>query len=549
MQNSKNSIQRRQVPISEALKIAVEHQRAQRISQAEAIYRQVLAAEPNNSHALHLLGLVAYQTGDLGAARTLIERALAVRTDVPDYHANLGEVWRTAGDPQRAINCYQEALRLAPNLAEIRINLANALIDAGREKEAGEQYKQAGSGANVKEIHDMADKLERMNRLQGARLLSSRGLDLAPDHAGLNIIAARLDRREGAFLEGIARLKRIPVDQMDIHAAIQRGTELGRLYDRLNEADEAYDSFVSAGQLKSEMYRAKGISKDPALQEIASMEAVLTPEWTANWSAINLNESFERAAPVFLVGFPRSGTTLLEQVLSKHSQITTLEEKPLAEMLAKIVEQRYGNYPASIAGLSTADCLSLRQQYFQSADSLCRSAPGQVLVDKFPLNLVRLPLLARVFPDAKYIFALRHPFDAVLSGFMQNFTPNSAMANFCSVEDAALFYDRVMRIWRLTREQLSLPVHVIEYENVVSNFGGEVARLLEFLGLPWEDGVHTFSSSAGAGRVVNTPSYHQVAEPIYQRSSNRWLRYGPHLKSVENILTPWIEYFDYGDPQ
>lgn len=104
------SIHRRRVPISEALKIALEHQRAQRIPQAEAIYRQVLAVEPRHPHALHLLGLIAYQAGDLDEARALIGQAIAVRADVPDFHANLGEAWRAAGEPERAIACYREAL-------------------------------------------------------------------------------------------------------------------------------------------------------------------------------------------------------------------------------------------------------------------------------------------------------------------------------------------------------------------------------------------------------------------------------------------------------
>ncbi|MCD6706004.1 MAG: sulfotransferase [Thiobacillus sp.] len=542
------SLQRKQVPISEALKIALEHQRAHRIPQAEAIYRQVLAVEPRHPHALHLLGLIAYQAGDMDEARALIGQAIAVRADVPDYHANLGEAWRAAGEPERAIACYQEALRLAPDLPEIRLHLANALMDAGREAEAAEQYRQTGAGAgnDAEAIHRMADGLERMNRLQGARRLTDAGLEIAPDHAGLNLVAARLDRREGAIREGIARLQRFSATPLDLKTAIGRDTELGRLHDRAGEIDEAFRMFEAAGRDKTEMYRASGISKDLALDEVAEMESALTPAWLASWGE-GVNDGFERPAPVFLIGFPRSGTTLLEQVLASHSAIATLEERPVAEMLARIVDERHGGYPAGLAGLSPQDILALRQSYFQTVDSLIRVAPGQTFVDKFPLNLVRLPLLARIFPDARYILALRHPADAVLSGFMQNFSRNSAMANFCTLEDAARFYERVMGLWRRCTDMLPITYHAVKYEGMVEDFDGEVKRLLDFLGLPWEDGVREFQQASRKGKLINTPSYHQVAEPIYRRAKERWRRYEPHLRPVAPILAPWVAYFGYAD--
>ncbi len=542
------SNQPKRVPISEALKIALEHQRAQRIPQAEAIYRQVLAVEPHNPHALHLLGLIAYQAGDMEQARALIGQAIAVRADVPDFHANLGETWRAAGEPERAIACYQEALHLAADLPEIRLNLANALMDAGREAEAEEQYRQASTGAgnDVEAIHKMADGLERMNRLQGARHLTTVGLEIAPDHAGLNLVAARLDRREGASREGIARLQRFAATALDLKTTIERDTELGRLLDRAGEVDEAFRMFEAAGRHKAEMFRVSGITKDLALDEIAKMTSVLTPTWLESRGE-TVNGGFERPAPVFLIGFPRSGTTLLEQVLASHSAITTLEEKPVAEMLTRIIDDRHGGYPAALARLSSQAIRTLRQSYFQGVDGLIRVAPGQTFIDKFPLNLVRLPLLARIFPDARYILALRHPADAVLSGFMQNFSPNSAMANFCTLEDAAHFYDRAMGLWRRCAEMLPIAYHAVKYEDMVEDFDDEVKRLLDFLGLPWEAGVRQYHETSRKGKVINTPSYHQVAEPIYRRAKERWRRYEPHLRAVAPILAPWAAYFGYAD--
>jgi hypothetical protein len=172
----------------------------------------------------------------------------------------------------------------------------------------------------------------------------------------------------------------------------------------------------------------------------------------------------------------------------------------VAAKLAQYVEQRPDRYPGALSSLAPHDCEALRQFYFQQADSLIRLAPGQILIDSFPLNL------ARVFPDARFISASRRPHAAVLSGFMQSFLPNSAMANICSLQDAADFNNRIMRIWRASTELLPLSVHVVKYEDVVDD-----AR--------WP--------------------------PIYRHARERWHRYAAHLQPIEHTLAPWVAYSGY----
>lgn len=536
----------KRLSVSAALQLALDHHGAGRIPEAEAIYRQILAADPRHPHALHLLGLLAYQAGNLTKAMELIEAAIQSRGDVPDFHANLGEAFRAAGNLERAIACHREAVRLEPALPEIRLSLANALADAGQPEAAAEQYRQAAlaAGGDAGAIRRMADGLERMNRLEGARQLLDQGLAAAPDHPELNLLAAKVDRREGAFQQGIERLERLAGQEMALATSIALLTQLGMLYDRTDRADEAFQAFEAAGRRKAERYLSQGIAKEPGLEEIEATRTALTKEWLTRWRK-GPTTGFARPAPVFLVGFPRSGTTLLEQVLASHSGIATLEEKPVVEMLVEQVRRQPGGYPGGLANLSTQTIAGLRNGYFQRVDQLVSVAPGQLLIDKFPLNIVRLPLVARIFPDARYILALRHPADTVLSGFMQNFSPNSAMANFCAIDDAARFYDRVMGLWRQSSELLGVNFHPIKYEALVEDFDGEVAKLLGFLGLPWEEGVRDYRETARKGKKIGTPSYHQVAEPIYHRAKERWRRYEGHLKPIEPTLAPWVEYFGY----
>jgi len=172
-------------------------------------------------------------------------------------------------------------------------------------------------------------------------------------------------------------------------------------------------------------------------------------------------------------------------------------------------------------------------------------SPGKILLDKLPLHIIDMPFIHRVFPDAKFIFMLRHPMDSILSCFMQDFQLNGAMANFLHLEDAAKFYDTVMRLWRQSVELMPVNYHIARYENLVANFNGETQRLLDFLGLPWEESLLDYQKKARSRKMINTPSYNQVSEPIYSRAVYRWQRYEVFLAPILPIIDPWVEYFGY----
>ena len=162
-----------------------------------------------------------------------------------------------------------------------------------------------------------------------------------------------------------------------------------------------------------------------------------------------------------------------------------------------------------------------------------------------PLNIAHAGLIHRLFPEAKFILALRDPRDCVLSCFMQTFLPNDAMANFLTLEDAAKFYDFVMDLWKQYEGMLPLTVHRVRYEDVVSNFDESVRSLLQFLGLPWDDAVSHYQDTAMKREQIRTPSYHQVVQPIYKRASGRWLNYRIQIQPVLGILEPWAKQFGY----
>ena len=203
-----------------------------------------------------------------------------------------------------------------------------------------------------------------------------------------------------------------------------------------------------------------------------------------------------------------------------------------------------GGFPDGIATLTADDALVLRDAYAEAVAGF-DPGDGSLLVDKLPMRTVQVGLIWRLFPKARFIFAVRHPCDVVLSGFMQDYQLNDAFANFFTLEDAVSMYEGVMSLWRLFEERLPLNSHRVRYESLVSDPRGEIGALLEFLEMPWDDAVLDFRTRVRERGLIDTTSYHQVAEPFYQRAAGRWLRYRRFFDPYMQRLTPFIEYFGY----
>jgi hypothetical protein len=265
--------------------------------------------------------------------------------------------------------------------------------------------------------------------------------------------------------------------------------------------------------------------------------------WLQQWRPIDAPASHPNIA--FLIGFPRSGTTLLNQVLDSHDAIQALEEKPLVAKVMDVVREMPKGYPHELAEFDAFDTGYLRDVYLRAAGEHGASDRSKLLLDKFPMQTNLTGLLHRIFPQAKFVFALRHPCDVVLSCFMQNFALNNTMANFCTLADAVALYTRTMDLWQLYREQLPLDVHTMRYEDVVDDFDGQTCALCDFLGVSWNAGLRDFSARAIERGHINTPSYEQVSRPIYREARYRWERYRHHLEPFLPNLQPYIERFGY----
>jgi len=236
---------------------------------------------------------------------------------------------------------------------------------------------------------------------------------------------------------------------------------------------------------------------------------------------------------------------LLDTILRSHPKVEVLEEKPVVDIFIRSLDKEINNDLNNLGKIDSSSVEKLRQIYFDNRNKYINFDSKKIYIDKMPLNLIHVGEIVRIFPGAKFIFAIRNPYDVILSCFMQQFSPNDAMANLTNFDDATNLYDLVMNLWFKYNEILSIKVQIVRYENVVENFNESINNLLNFLGLEWDDKVKEYYKTAENRGMINTPSYNQVNMPLYNKSINRWKNYENKFLDNKKILNKWTKKFDY----
>ncbi len=474
-----------------------------------------------------------------------LETALRLNPDLAEAHNNLGSVLKSLHRHGAAAAAFRRATKLRPEFAEAHSNLGNTLFQQEDLDGAVAALNKALAlnPDDLDTVRILAGLWERANRLDEARPVIERGLELAAEDEELNLLAAKCERRDGNIPAAIARLEKLDRPRAPERSAINISYELGRLHDQQDNGKRAYDFFTEANQRSRDYPAHAKINKNLFLDMIAGVDGQLSQAWVDSWSATPALAG--RAAPVFFFGFPRSGTTLIDQVLASHPGIKILDEQPAIDAMLGEIEGFPESYPGALAELTAAEIEQLRARYFEIADEFFKRESGGLIIDKMPLNIVHVVMIWRIFPHAQMIFALRHPFDVCLSCFMQNFEIGPAMANFFSLEDAANLYGKVMALWQKSVDALPLDCHTVKYEDFVDDFESQTRALLKFLGLEWDASMLEYTEQAKKRARIATVSYDQVVEPIYQRSQYRWKRYQDEIGASFDDLKPWAEKFGY----
>lgn len=550
-------------------------------AEAENHCRKALQLSPKLPEAHHALGAALQCQGKMQEALACYQTAIRLRPDYIDAHYFLGNALRELGQLEEAAGSYRRVLRLHPDHVATLCNLGGTLAGMHKFDEAAIHLNKANklrpgtvpvlcnmarilqmmgrtpeAESRCREIlqHDpravdaitmMAELLEKSSRLKEAREYAERGLGLAPRHVGLRLVAARLARREGRHEEAVAMAEAALAENPSADHQAELHHLLGQMYDRLGDTSRAFAHFSEGNRITaravSDADRHSYLRRIEQRREQFRATLPLSADTAANATVTG------EKSPIFLIGFPRSGTTLLEQILDSHPQLQALDERPTVVVMQKAYEGMVARRPEAATALTGAEIQELRNTYFGEASKHLRRELGRTLVDKMPLNLINAHFIWRVFPDAKFILAMRHPCDVCLSCFMQHFILNEAMTTFTTLEDTATAYAAVMDLWQEYAKFLPLQYHMIRYEDVVENMEHEARRLFTFLELEWSDAVLDHVQHAKRRGNISTPSYHQVTQPIYKTAKYRWKRYARELEPVMGTLRPFIERFGYGD--
>ena len=246
---------------------------------------------------------------------------------------------------------------------------------------------------------------------------------------------------------------------------------------------------------------------------------------------------------VFLIGFPRSGTTLLDSILRSHSDITVLEEKPYLLNLRHDFFKQNDNNLSSLLNITQDIRDKIRNEYFKKIFSQI-GKNKRIIVDKFPLTIIELGFVKCIFPNAKIILAMRHPCDVVTSCFFSSFKINDAMVNFLSWSSTIQFYNKVFDLFEFYSNEMSLNFLTIKYEDLIINFKNNVQKMTKYIGLEYESNMENFYITAKNRSRISTPSYTQVINPLYTTSINKWKNY-PNTNETQKKLNKWIKKFNY----
>jgi len=458
-----------------------------RFVEAEAAFRRALALQPDNAQALSELGCALAELGRLDEAKACHLKTLELQPHNPFFHLRLGDAHLLDGDPDACETACRHALSLAPSAAAIWSRLAHILRCLGRFDEAQSCLRRA--------------------------------LELDPELSHAYVGLAVLGERAGGE-EQLRHLHAVLADPgHPAMARVDAGFALGRLLDNADRSDEAFPCFSRANSLYRQLLTASGTGYDRAafrrhidgLIETCAPEVYATAEQAGNPSEM----------PVFVVGMPRSGTSLIEQIAASHSRVAGAGElKDISNMQADIHES-----PEEDPDLARR----LRDAYVARLQQIGRRA--ERVIDKMPDNIIALGMAAVLFPKARVVFCRRDPRDTCLSCYFQRFNqPLVWDTDLVDCGSRALEIERLAEHWRRV---LPLRMLTIDYEALVADLERESRRLIEFLGLDWEPVCLDFHKTE---RPVLTASGWQVRQPLFTRSVGRWRKYERHLGPLLQVL-------------
>jgi len=522
-------------PERKKLALAAEHQKEGRWEEAEQLYREVLRNNPTHVDAMRLLGNVTLQTGRIYQAERLFRRAVANAPDYVQAQIDLGTALKKQSRLEEAIEQFRQAIRQEPQNVPAHYLLASTLSLAAQTYEAVESYQRV---------------LELAPRHTGAMLglghvLKTVGRQDEAIEAYRNCI--RLKPQNGEIYWSLANLKTYQLSDEDIREMESMVTQGDEADVEVNEESrvnflfalaKAYEDRGDFGQAwayydQGNRFRRMMEVYDPVRDEVMNDEIIEV--FNRDFLSENSGLGHPSAEPIFVIGLPRSGSTLIEQILASHSQVEGTSELPYVGSVATSLNRNRAdgiNYPHAVRELKEEHFKRLGGDYLGLA-RIHRTEDKPFFIDKMPNNFPSVGFIHLILPNAKIIDARRYPLDSCLSSYRQLFARGQSFTyDLTEIGEYFLQYQRMMDHWH---EVLPGRCLTVQYEEVVTDFENQVRRLLDYCELPWEDACLNFYDTE---RPVRTASSEQVRQPVYRKSVNFWRNYEAHLAELIDVLEP-----------
>ena len=532
-----------------ALSVLYQIRRAQgNASAAEALLRRVVSFDPNNFAATNELALMLMGKGNLGEAEVHARNAIRIAPQNAQAHNLMGMIMTEAQRPRIGEYHYRQVLELSGQRDPILIaNLAWNLKNQGRMEEARTLYEESVTAApEIKQTLLGWARLEEADRAFAAAGEKLDKMDaLWPNDAGVMMSRAVLLGREKRNDEALAVLDAVAAQNPEGKLGPNELLEKGRLLDTMGRYDEAFADFAEGKRLAREMSGHQYLDEH-ADNVINRLRGFFVSGRLGTLPRAGVRTDVPQ--PIFVLGFPRSGTTLVEQTLTAHPSIAAGDELPLINDITNIMPRMLNSpmaYPEALAELWMGDQRegldNLRDWYLQKVEQMGILTPDSAwFTDKMPLNETHLGLISLMFPESPLIHVIRHPLDIMVSAISNHFTHGFFCAN--ALETAARHYVTVMDLVQHYRAEMALRYVPIRYEEMVDDQESTVRAMLDFIGEPFDEKCLAFHENR---RYARTASYAQVTEKLYDRSRFRYRHYRKQLEPIIPILQPVIERLGY----
>ena len=502
-----------------------------KLAEAERVYRQILTRHPDNVTAMRLWARLGIRRSRYEEAEVLLKRAVEVAPDFNQAWADLVTVQYEQQKLDAAADSARRLVKLDPRVPNGYLLLASALASAGNHEGALRAFDDALAIA-PKHVGALCGRGNVCRTIgdQGGAIAAFRGsIEANPLHAEAywNLANLKTFRFEDAELDAMLALagdERIPPE-----GQVQLSNALGLEFEARGDHDRAFEYIDRGNKLRREQEFYDRVENE----EMVDMSIEV---FSTTFLEANVGHGDPDPAPVFIVGLPRSGSTLIEQILSSHSMVDGTHELRELGMTVKS-DPRLGGfnprYPKSLADIDPERLRHLGGEYLRRTRRYRGERP--FFTDKNPNNFVHVGLLHLILPNAKIIDAKRHPLDSCLGSYKQLFAQGQPFSyDLVELGEYYLEYQRLMDHWH---EVLPGKVLEVRYEEVVADLEGQVRRILDHCGLPWEDGCLRFHETE---RAVKSASSEQVRQPIYSTSVNTWRHYERHLGPLIEVLEPLL---------